>query len=243
MVETVLAWSGPLFVVTFLTFWIGLGHNLPPPNFMGMTGQELVDTYYAKYQADIKLAMAVCAAVGFLYMAWSCLLASMMHDADGGATVFSFMELSGGVLTAWVLGFCPAVWLVCATYATRINPDLILTIHSFTWFVFDMTYMITTLQVLGLGLFTVLNKKQTMFPEWAGWSAIAVGIIFIPLTLIPYFSTGPFRVSGLWNFYVVFTTWGFAFFCPYSYFIIRELRRRRRAILFSETAVLRSLST
>lgn len=224
------AWCGPIFVITYLIFWIGLGHNLPPPNFMGMTGAELVSEYYAKYQSDIKLGMSVTTLVGLLYMAWSCTLAAMMKDDEAGSSVFSNLELAGGLLTGWLLAFCPAIWLSCAVFVHEVDPNVVKLVHGFTWFIFDMTYMITTLQLTGLGLYTVFNRKQTIFPAWAGWAAITVGIIFLPLTLVPYVSSGPFTVAGLWNFYIVFGTWGFAFFSAYSYFMLKELYRQRRLL-------------
>ena len=91
------------------------------------------------------------------------------------------------------------------------------------------TFMITTIQTTGLGLYTILNKKQTIFPAWAGWCTIAVGITFIPLVLMPFVSDGPFTVNGTWNFWIVFSVWLFAFFTPYSYFMIKHLSRKSEA--------------
>jgi hypothetical protein len=99
--------------------------------------------------------------------------------------------------------------------------------HVFTWIIYDCTFMITTVQLTGLGLYTVLNKKQTIFPAWAGWSAIAVGITFIPLLIMPFVTEGPFTVGGLWNFFIVFSLWLFAFFTPYSYFMLKALLGRK----------------
>ena len=84
------------------------------------------------------------------------------------------------------------------------------------------------MQLTGLGLYTILNKRQTVFPAWAGWCAIAIGIIFLPLVLIPFVNEGPFMIPGMWNFYIAFSTWLFFFFTPYSYFMLKELSSRRR---------------
>ncbi|WP_320838640.1 hypothetical protein [Zhongshania sp.] len=221
---------GPIFVLTYLIFWIGFGHNSPPPNFVGMTGEQLVSEYYGKYQSSISIGMAMSAVIAFLYLFWSCLLSSMMNEQAGEGKSLVYMQLVGGTLTAWVLGFCPAIWLVCATHAYAIPPEMIKVIHSFTWYIYDLTYMITGCQLTGIGLFSILNKKQTMFPAWTGWAAIAVGVIFLPLTLVAFVADGPFAVGGVWNFYIVFGTWGFAFFTPYSYFMIKELLSRRRVL-------------
>jgi hypothetical protein len=93
--------------------------------------------------------------------------------------------------------------------------------HVFTWIIYDCTFMITSVQLFGLGAYVVLNKKQTLYPAWTGWCAIAVGIIFLPLVLIPFVSEGPFAVNGSWNFFIVFGTWLFGFFSPFSYFMLK----------------------
>lgn len=231
LVNIGIAWLGPLFVLGYIIFWAVLGHNVPPPNMMGMTPEQLVSEYYGKYQSDIAIGMVGCCVVGLLYLPWSLLLASMLREEDGSLGVLSLMEAAGGILTAWVLAFCPAIWAACALLATSVPPFLIKSMHVFTWVIYDCTFMITTVQLTGLGLYTILNKKQTIFPAWSGWCAIAVGIIFLPLVLIPFISEGPFKVSGTWNFYIVFGTWLFGFFTPYSYLMLKETMRDKKRSL------------
>ena len=237
MVELAIAYCGPLFVLGYIVSWGIMGHNIPPPNVMGMTPDQLISEYYGKYQNSIAIGMTGCCVIGLLYLPWSLQLSFMMRDESGQMTVLSFMEMAGGILTGWVLAFCPALWLTCAVYATTIDPALIKLLHSAGWFIYDITFMITTIQLTGLGLYTILNTRQQIFPAWAGWCAIAIGIIFVPLVLIPFISEGPFRLPGMWNFYIVFTTWLFGFFAPYSYFMIRELSSRRREFLQVAPAV------
>ncbi len=230
-VERAIAWTGPLFIVTYFLFWGVYGHYIPPPNFVGMSAQELVTNHYLKYQGDIEIGMTACCFVGLLYLPWSCLLASMLRDENGHMNVLGYMELTGGALTAWVLAFCPAIWLACATQAGLVDATIIKAIHSFTWYIYDMTYAITNTQLTGLGLYVVLNKKQKIFPAWTGWAAIAVAVIFLPLLLIAFVPSGPFAVGGVWNFYVVFGTWLFGFFAPFSYYMLKELSSRQQKLV------------
>lgn len=231
--QLAVAMCGPLFVIGYIIFWAILGHNVPPPNFVGMTPDQLVSEYYGKYQGDISIGMIGCAVVGLLYLPWSCQLATMLRDENGQMSVFSYMELTGGTLTGWLLAFCPAMWAACAIYANAVDPALIKFTHSFVWYIYDCTFMITTIQLTGLGVYTVLNRKQEIFPAWAGWCAIAVGIIFLPLVLIPFVADGPFAVGGSWNFFIVFGTWLFMFFTPYSYFMIKALSRKTESLQFA----------
>jgi hypothetical protein len=221
-VEQGLAWCGPLFVVTFTIFWGIMGHNIPPPNMMAMSAEQLVSEYYGKYD-DISVGMIGSATFGLLYMVWSCLLASLLRDENGNYSVLTFMELAGGLLTGWLLAFCPAMWAACALMVGQVEPGIIKMVHTMTWYIFDTTYMITTIQMTGLGLYTVLNKKQTIFPAWAGWSCIVIGAMFVPLVIMPFVSEGPFVVPGLWNFWIVFGAWLLGFFSVYSYFILKHV--------------------
>jgi hypothetical protein len=217
------AWCGPLFVIGFIIFWAVLGHNVPPPNMMGMSAAELISEYYGKYQTQIEIGMIGSATLGVLYTPWSLQLATMLRDEDGALGVIGLTEAAGGILTGWLLAFCPAMWAACAFMATSVSPDTIKTLHVMTWIIFDCTYMITTIQLLALGAYIVLNKKQSTFPAWTGWCAIAIGISFVPLVLMPFVSEGPFAVGGAWNFYFIFSFWLFAFQVPIGYHMLKTL--------------------
>lgn len=223
-VKRAVAYCGPLFVFLYIIFFGLLGHNIPPPQMIGLTGQEFVDSYYGRYP-EIAIGMVGCCFAGLLYMPWSCLLASMLRDRDGHLGALGLMELAGGVLTGWLLAFCPALWAACSLMVGSVDPEVIRLLHLGTWIIYDCTFMITTVQLTGLGLYVVLSRNQTIFPAWAGWSALGVGATFVPLVLVPFASEGPFAVDGLWNFYIVFGTWLFAFFTPYSVFMLRALKK------------------
>jgi hypothetical protein len=220
-VERGLAWCGPFFVVSIIITWGLMGHNVPPPNMMAMTGEQLISEYYGKY-ASIGPGMVGAATFALFYTVWSCLLASLMRD-ENGISALGLIELAGGILTGWLFAFCSMMWAACAVLVGQVSPDIIKMIHTLTWFIFDCTYMITTIQMVALGLWTVLNKRQTMFPAWAGWTTIAIGVGFVPLVIMPFVTDGPFTVPGLWNFWIIFSFWIFAFFGVYNYYVLRHV--------------------
>jgi hypothetical protein len=223
-VERALGWSGPLFVITMTYTWGVMGHNIPPPNMMAMTPDQLISEYYGKYP-EIGAGMIASATFGMFYTVWSCLLAKFMREEDNSVGVLSFIELSGGILTGWLFAFCSAMWAACSVLVGQVQPDVIKMVHTFTWFIFDCTYMITTIQMVALGLYTVLNKQQKIFPAWAGWLSIAIGVGFVPLVFMPFVKDGPFVVPGLWNFWVIFPAWLLAFFSVYNFYLLKHLYR------------------
>ena len=223
-VERGLAWCGPLFVVTIIITWGIMGNNIPPPNMMAMTGDQLVNDYYAS-SPNIAPGYVGAATFGLFYTVWSCLLASLMRDDNGSISALGLIELAGGILTGWLFAFCSMMWATAAVLHAQVSPDVIKTVHTMAWFIFDCTYMITTIQMVALGLWTVLNKRQTMFPAWAGWTCAAIGVGFVPLVLMPFVTEGPFSVPGLWNFWVIFSAWIFAFFGVYNFYVLRHVYR------------------
>ncbi len=82
LVQVAVAWCGPVFVLGFIVFWAVLGHNVPPPNMMGMTSAQLISEYYGKYQNEIAVGMIGSATMGMFYTPWSLLLATMLRDED-----------------------------------------------------------------------------------------------------------------------------------------------------------------
>lgn len=227
LVNIAIAMCGPIFVIGYIIFWAILGHNVPPPNMMGMTADQLVSEYYGKYQNQIAIGMVVSATFGMLYTPWSLLLATMLREEDGSLGVLSLIEAAGGTLTGWLLAFCPAIWAACALLTNSVSADLIKAMHVFTWIIYDCTYMITTIQLSALGAYIILNKKQTIFPAWTGWCAIAIGITFVPLILMPFVTEGPFAVGGTWNFFFIFGIWLFAFQVPVGWYMLKAVIGKR----------------
>lgn len=219
------AWTGPICLITFFASWIVLSHNFPPPD-PRFTGQELVDNYYGKYRSGIMLGMSLSACFGMLYLPFTCLMTAKMMEREK-VPLLAMMQLIGGGLTAWILVMCPCIWVYCAERAGTLDPELIKTLHFIAWYIFNMTYMITTIQFGAFGIFALMDKKTpAIFPPWAGWMAIVVGLSFIPLTALPYFKTGPFAINGIWAFHGVVFGFGIVTL-TFSHCLLKDIGRVR----------------
>ena len=247
------AWTGPLCLLTFFAGWIVLSHNYPPPDPM-FTAQELVDKYYAKYRGGIMLGMSLSACFGMFYLPWTCIVSAQMRkiefpllyfqlqeEAERAAhrkaafemmqrekvPILALMQLSGGLLTAWILVMCPCIWVWCAESAPYGNPETIRTLHFISWYIFNMTWMITAIQYIAIGVFSLIDKqKPLLFPPWLGYLAIGVSITFIPLTFLPYFKSGPFAINGLWAFHLIVAGFGITTLST-SHYVFKEIGRMR----------------
>lgn len=222
-VQIVSAWCGPAFVLLYGIAWCILGHNYPPPD-PGFSAAELVDNFYLKYRSDILLGQSLSTCLGMLYLPWTVQLTVQMWHREK-VHILSLLQLTGGLLTAWVLVFSPALWAWCAEMAGTVDPVLIKGVHFLSWYVYDMTYMITTVEVIAICIFAFLDKqKPTIVPRWAGVLALFSGLSFLPLTFLPYFKSGPFALNGYWSFHVAFISYAL-FTVVIGYYMAQGLKK------------------
>jgi hypothetical protein len=222
-IQTWCAWSGVAFCLVYGLTFIVMPHNYPPPD-PSYSAQELVNNYYLKYQGRIMLGQALSAATGVLYMIWCCQLSVQMWRRES-APILSLLQLAGGLLTTWVVMFPPAMWTWCAEVAGTVDPELIKMVHFNAWYLFDITYMITTVEGIAVFLLVMADKqKPALMPKWAAYLALVASLSFIPLTAVPFFKTGIFALNGYFNFHAVFITYGL-FTGVTSYYMAQDLKR------------------
>jgi hypothetical protein len=219
------AWCGPAFVLLYGISWCILGHNYPPPD-PAMSATDLVNNFYLKYRGDILLGQSLSTCLGMLYLPWTCALTALMWDREKNH-ILSLLQLTGGLLTAWVLAFCPVFWLWCAEYAGTVDPTLIKMCHFLGWCTYDMTYMITTIETIAICIFAFTDKvKPVLVPKWAGVLALFSGLSFLPLTFLPYFKSGIFALNGYWSFHVAFATYAL-FTAIIGYYMAQSIKKSK----------------
>ena len=227
-IQMACAWFGPICILGYLVFWGILGHNIPPPT-PGWSAEELMANYFAPYHSEILAGMVGCAVVGILYVPWVAELCALMRRKEHESPVLANIQLLGGGITAWLLAMCPAMWALAAWYNTS-NPMLTDMLWRMAWFIYMLTYMITTVEMVACGVYTLIDKsKEPIFPPWAGWIAIFCGLTFVVDSTVPYFGHGPFALNGLIDFYVTFTCW-LIWFAIYSYLMIAYLSRELKEV-------------
>nr|WP_321981223.1 hypothetical protein [uncultured Cohaesibacter sp.] len=219
------AYSGIAYCVLYGISFIILPVNYPPPD-PAFTAQELVDNYYLKYQSRIMLGHVLNAASGILYLTWGTQLTVQMWRREP-LPILSLLQLGGAILTTWVVMFPPAMWVWCAENAATADPETIKMVHFIAWYLFDITYWVTTLECIAIFLIVLYDKeKPALLPKWVGWFSLFAGLSFIPLTVVPYFKDGIFALNGYWNFHGVFIFFG-AFTGVASYYMGVDIKRVR----------------
>ena len=217
--------SGFAFEILFTIFWGVFGHNLPPvsPNLSG----PALAAYFANHHTSILFGNSMTALVAVLWIPWTAQLTVVMRRIEGPSPVLTIIQLIGGILTAWVLMFCPAIWAVAA-FRPDIDPNTIRMVNDLGFILFNITYAVTSVQAIAAGLVGLADRgEHPVFPRWVSGWAIFAGFSFIPLTAMPFFKTGPLAWNGAICFWGLFGTY-FIWTASMGYCMAKDASRRLR---------------
>jgi len=220
------AWAGPLFIVGLLVFWgLVAGYVPPPPQYW--SAQEVAD-FFARNNLGIRTGMVGVAFIAPFYFVWSSVISRLMQRIEGPEGVLSNIELMGGVCTAIVTQGFAVMWLAASfRTAERSIQDLQL-LMDLGWFIFNSTFMVTSLQMIALGLAIILDPRAApLFPRWLGWCSCAVPTTFLPVLLMPFFMHGPFPWHGLLTYWVGLSAY-FLWSVPACYFVLAAVGKVER---------------
>ena len=225
--QLICAWCGPLFVVTFLLFWGWIGHNLPPagPN---LSATEIA-AWYQAHTTAIRIGFVGSVVFICFYMPWTAVLSVRLARTEGPMPVLSFLQLIGGALTVMVVSMSAACWIAAAFRPER-DPQITQMLHDLGWLTIDQLYFCTTLQMVAAAIVGLHDKSpHPMLPRWTCWYAIWAGLTFLPASLTAFLKTGAFAWNGVASYYFPYFAW-LSWFCIFSWFIIKSIRRERAAL-------------
>lgn len=217
------AWAGPIFVVGYIASWGALGFNVPPLS-PGLPATEL-HAHYA--ENSIRLRTAFVLSVFFIpfYMVLSSVVSQVMRKIEGNDGPLAVVEQMGGALTVvvgMVSGIC---WLTAAYRVEERTPELVRALHDYGWLMFDTTYMVTGVQMLAMATVFLRDRRtQPLIPRLLSWYSVFVVVAFLPLSLLPFFYTGPFAWSGVVCYWVSLGSW-FLWVLMLCFYLFRAIGR------------------
>jgi hypothetical protein len=198
------AWAGWIMLPLTVLCWGVLGHNIPPFS-PSLTAQELADQIRAN-ATQIRIGMILQLPVSVLYFVWGVAISKVMQGAEKDNDVLSTMQLWGAGFTTIVFVLPCVLWLTISYRPDVMEPKTIQFFYDFSWFFFDMAYILTTLQTTAIGVCFLSDKRTVpLMPSWAAWLTIWVGISFVLETMMPLVYSGPFSRSGLLNYWIEFS--------------------------------------
>lgn len=220
------AWSAPFFLVGYVATWGLIGFNLPTLD----PGTPLNDLYahYVEHSVRIRLGTVLCLIFAAFYLPFSSVMSRIMRSIEGPGGPLAILEQMGGVITVVELLLAPVCWMTAAYRVGERSPEIVRVLHDFGWLFFDTAYMPSSLQLFAMAYVFLRDKRAVpLMPNWVSWLCILAGIMFAPLTILPFVYTGPFGWSGLVCYWVSLYTWAVAIVVC-SVHAVRAIRRLER---------------
>ncbi|WP_428311872.1 hypothetical protein [Hydrocarboniphaga sp.] len=218
-----LAWCGPIFMAIFFVLWGLLAKNFPPRG-ANLSPDEIY-AHYIENGMAIRIGMSVCMVGGAFYMAWGCAVSKLMRRVEGPEGVLSNLELMGATATFTPILMACGIWLIASMEAAALGPAWVHMMYSFGWMVVDLAYMVTSFQIFAVAMVFMRDKREKpLMPSWVSWEGFITVASFFPVSLIPFFKSGPFAFHGLFNFWIAFPTW-YIWVSAVSFYTIKAIHK------------------
>ena len=217
------AWCGPIFMATFFFMWGVLAGNLPP------AGADLdaaqIKAHYIDNGMAIRIGMSICMVGGAFYMAWGCAVSQVMRRIEGPDGMLSSIEMMGATITCAPVIIACSIWLTASIEAPALQPEIVHMLYWLGWMIIDLAYMVTTFQIFAVSIvFLRDTREKPLVPAWVNWWGFVTCAAFFPVSLIPFFKTGPFAFQGAFNFWIAFFTW-YIWVTAVSIYVIKAVGR------------------
>lgn len=222
--QSLCAWFGPAFLVTFVFFWGWVGHNLPPAG-PGINAIQIA-AYYAQNSVSIRIGFVASVVLMTFYMPWSAVVSARLSRIEKGVPVLSYLQLIGGALTVMVVSMSATFWIAAAFRPER-NPEITQMLHDMGWLTIDQLYACTTFQMVAAAEVGLYDKSaRPLFPKWACWYAIWAGFTFLPASLTAFMKSGAFAWNGVMSYYFPYFAW-LSWFALFSYYLLCDIAGER----------------
>ena len=217
------AWCGLAYAALFGLCWYGIAHFYAPAG-ASLSPMNLGE-FYAQHRDGIILGCTLTCIAAALHIPWTAQLGLMMARIEGPMPLLAICQIMGGALTVAVLSFPLAIW-VASAYRPDMDPQIIRAMNDMAWMTFDLTWALTSVQMIAAGLVGLADKSAVpLFPRWACYLSFEGAIGFIGITGVAFFKSGPFAWDGIFAFWVPFLPW-VLWFSTFSVYMIADIRRR-----------------
>lgn len=196
-------WTGFFLLFCYVVFWAVMGSMLPP--LSSALPAEDIAAWYRSNQHVFRTGLVAMLTFQVLYLVWGLGIAQVMRKVAGEKSVLVEMQIWGAGLTVAVGLMAMWTWLTGTFRPDELPDQQLQHIYDSAWLVFDMTYSVTSLQMIALGVGFLQDRRAVpLVPKWVCWYSIWVGFMFVAECLMPFFKEGPFARDGILNYWIEF---------------------------------------
>lgn len=197
--QRICAWGGP-FCAAFLGAGLLMAGFVPPPSpELDAVGIAAV------YQNNAGLIRAgmILGLVGIAgYTALVGAISAQLRRMQGISRLAPYLQLGAGAIGVLTVMF-PVMIFAIAAFRPERDPQLTQLLNDVGWLVIIPAFP-TFVAQFGAIAFGILGDRSTtpVYPRWAAFFNLWVGVLFVPGGFAYFFRSGPFAWNGLLAFWV-----------------------------------------
>lgn len=214
----VFAWSG-FVVIAGLVFAQGFVLGFVPPTSPAWSAQQISDLY-ANNSTRIQIGCVIQIVFWTLFTTWTIPIIILLRRIERRnyklplMTYASLVACGGG---SAIFIMIPMSWAVIAFRAGTVNPEIMLVLNDWVWFLWLYTWPGFALWVFIIAAAILLDRTaDPVYPRWMGFASLWTGILMIPAGAMGFFKTGPFAYNGIiafWTPVVPYFSWMLTLTC------------------------------
>jgi hypothetical protein len=234
--QRLMAWSGPVLMVVFLTGFGPVAGFLPPPSPHDSVRQIL--HFYETDTTSIRLGLWITMLAAALCAPWTVAITVQLKRIEGRTPPLSYLQLILGGLFVLEFIFPLMIWQAAA-FRPGASPVITQRLNDLGWLMFVGVVSTAVLQAITIGAAILKDKReQPIFPRWSAYLNFWCAFLFMPGGLVVFFKHGPFGWNGLIAWWLLLTAFG-VWVLTMSVLLLREAiphQEREQSVLQASSA-------
>lgn len=194
--ELWLVWSGVPFVVLFFVGLLLLAGFVPPPSpNLDAAGIAAV---YRDHAFSIRLGLLLCFLGTMFFLAFGAGVVGQTRRIVGVSPAVTYFQIGSFASAVLIIIFPLFCWWTAAFRPESRSAESIQLVNDLGWLIFVAGFApyVTWAVSTGLAIFSD-ESRSPLYPRWAGYLCVFVGLVQIPPGVLVFVKTGPFAWDGL----------------------------------------------
>jgi hypothetical protein len=200
-VQRVLTWTGPAMLVLWVVSFIVLAGFIPPPRPL-KTPTEVV-AMYRDHTTLIRLGLVITMFASALLVPFAAVISAQLRRIAAARSTLPGTQLASAALLSLEFIIPLMVWQTAAYRLDGDSARLIQMLNDMGWIMFVGVISSAVVQFASIGFAILVDeRRETVFPRWAGYFNLWVALLVSPAGIIVFFKHGPFAWNGLISFFL-----------------------------------------
>jgi len=223
-IELTCAYGGMVFAVLFGIGFVAIARFVPP-----LDPSDTAEQTAAIFRADqgkIRIGLLVCYLGAPFYLAFGAAINAQTRRIAGLSKTLTQLQ-AAAFSASLILIIGPfMLWWVAAFRPGDVSAELTQTLNDLGWVSFLVGWVpfVTWYVITGLAILCD-TSDDPIYPRWAGYVAVTMGLGQTSASFLVCFKTGPFAWDGVFSWWLP-ATWFFIFFIVMTVVTVKAINRQ-----------------